>query len=1126
MFITNQGEDCTLQRRLSELMQFSSQLDILVGFFYFSGVKVMTEPLRQNKDIRLRVLVGMEAERYCGQLVEIAQGISGESDNDVRTRFYASLRRILGDAKLDQQSFHERLEVFIELLTEGRLEIRKTREPNHAKLYIFSMDEQHKQLREKAWLTGSSNFSEPGLSTRDELNVEIADFGAEEASTYYEHLWMDAIPLTEDEEQRKILLEIIRDSSVAATVIPFEAYYLVLKHYLEHQQSRLKMAMLEGILNKAGFSKLRYQVDAVAQAMNKIEAYHGVIIADVVGLGKSVIGSLLAAMSRKRGLIICPPGLVGERGGAHGGWHEYVTKFGLHDWEVFSRGDLEKVENFLTRDPDFDMVIVDEAHYYRNESTEAYARMKNICSNKDVVLLTATPFNNRPADLLALLHLFSSGKQSPFVPGGNLDGRFAKFKTDFENVTRVRKFIAKNDWESARHLLEICGVSTQRLNQGANHEGILQALRDVSEEVAQGIRQVMEKIVIRRNRLDLRQDPDYSHEISTLSNVRPPVQQFFELTPEQDAFYERVVHDYFGPDGRFHGAFYRPQAYVLNKEGLDDYQDNIYTMLLRMLALRFESSFGAFRQSIENAKNMMERAERIIGRFGVYIYDRKITEKVMEVEDDVDAYEILLKQLEQQGNKTGKRKSKHEAEYRLSDRNFDGKRFMADLKSDIALMKAVLEEVDALKLVRNDPKATALAKTITAIVKGQHAEIAAEDTKRKVLVFTAYTDTLKHISAYVEQECLGRVLTVDSGSYTQEKDRLVKANFDASAEVQEDDYDILLTTDKLSEGFNLNRAGAVVNYDIPWNPTRVIQRVGRINRIGKKVFDDLYILNFFPTLRGASINQNKEMAQSKMFAIHSILGEDSQIFSEEETPSPAALFSKLNSSLDEQETISTYTDIKLKFQAATKMLQKKHPEVLERIKRLPNMVKTAMLAEPHATLMFRRRGPGFFALQHTAGREISEIPMEQAVKLIECDFDTPRAPLSHDFWVYPNEQDTENGQRRQKDGIYSDLKAYQPAVQPPQRGGVSDATQAIVKLEQCKEELPHELKQFANDVIEDIQHFGALPRLTIKRIAEAETPEAVQDILLRVARVRGYDYVQKLRDRALTEEIVVTVQRN
>lgn len=1119
MFITNQGEGPSLENRLSELMQYSCRLDILVGFFYFSGVRVMADALRANKDLHLRVLVGMEAERHCGQLVEVFNGVQGESANDTRTRFYASLRRILGDETLDKQSFHERLGIFIELLAEGRLEIRKTLEPNHAKLYLFTMGGQHRALREKVWLTGSSNFSAPGLSIRDELNVEVCDFGAQEASDYYETLWQRAVPLTEDEEQRNTLLEIVNDSSVAATITPYEAYFLILKNYVEHQKSHLKTTLVEGILKKAGFTKYRYQVDAVAQALNKLEAYQGVIIADVVGLGKTVIASLLGAVSRKRGLIICPPGLVGKRGGAHGGWHEYVTKFGLHDWEIFSRGDMQLIEDYLVRDPDFDMVIVDEAHYFRNERTEAYAHLKNICCNKEVVLLTATPFNNKPSDLQALLHLFSSGKQSPFVPGGNLDGRFAVFQEQFRVVNFVKKCIIRGEWDEAARQLARCGFSTQRLNEGADHEGIKQALKELATNIAQGIRQVMEKITIRRNRLDLQQDPEYRDELTTLSVVKPPVQQFFELSREQDDFYDRVVNEYFGYHGTFHGAFYRPQAYLINQAGQDDYQENIYLMLRSQLALRFESSFGAFRQSVENVRKMMSRTLAFIKRAGVYIYDRDITDKLLNIEDDADMFEEYLRLLEELAV-TGGRRRKQVVEYRLSDHDFDGLRFLQDFEEDIALMERVLEEVDTLRLVETDPKAAALTTSITSIVKNQLAVIPAEGHKRKVLVFTAYTDTLNHIAPYVEAAYPGRVLTVSGANFSPERVRQVKANFDASSEVQEDDFDILLSTDKLSEGFNLNRAGVVVNYDIPWNPTRVIQRVGRINRIGKKMFENLYILNFFPTLRGSTINQNREMAESKMFAIHTILGEDAQIFSEEETPTPAALFSKLNSSLDEKESLSTYTEAKLKYLEAAKMLREEHPEVLERIKRLPNMVKTAMLAEPHSTLMFRRRGPGFFALQHKTGREISEIPLNEAIKLAECSYNTPRVPLSADFWVYPNEGAGSNC------GIYSDLKNYQPPVQAPQRGGVSDATRAIATLELHKGDLPHELKLFADDIIEDIQQYGSLPRKTISKIADASTLDELQDVLVSIARVRGYDYVQNLRDRAIQEEILVTVQRN
>jgi hypothetical protein len=178
-----------------------------------------------------------------------------------------------------------------------------------------------------------------------------------------------AVPLTADDDSRNRLIKILKECSVAAEVTPFEAYFLVLQNYLEHQKTLLKELQVERILKGAGFTKYRYQVDAVAQAMARLDAYHGVIIADVVGLGKSIIGGLLGAVRSKRGLVVCPPGLMGDPTGATGGWYEYLNKFKLHDWEVWSRGKLEDLAEKLKRDPDFDMVIVDEAHNFRSERT-------------------------------------------------------------------------------------------------------------------------------------------------------------------------------------------------------------------------------------------------------------------------------------------------------------------------------------------------------------------------------------------------------------------------------------------------------------------------------------------------------------------------------------------------------------------------------------------------------------------------------------------------------------------------------------------------------------------------------------------------------------------------------------
>lgn len=368
-----------------------------------------------------------------------------------------------------------------------------------------------------------------------------------------------------------------------------------------------------------------------------------------------------------------------------------------------------------------------------------------------------------------------------------------------------------------------------------------------------------------------------------------------------------------------------------------------------------------------------------------------------------------------------------------------------------------------------------------------------------------------------------RVLVVDGDNFGKAKALSVKRNFDASFETQEDDFDILLTTDKLSEGFNLNRAGLVVNYDIPWNPTRVIQRVGRINRIGKKVFENLYIFNFFPTIMGSTIAQNRQIAEAKMFAIHQILGEDAQIFSVEEEPRAAALFDKFSANLDDRETVGFYTKMRKEYAFQTNFLEKNHPETFERIRAFPPMVKTAWAGNPHATFLFRRQGPGFFAIANQASEgTISEWSFEEAFLAIQCKFTQPREPFSDGFWS------TRQSDGTKREGTYDRLKSFKPD-RIPASSNLSISVQAIAALENVLPQLSHDLQGFATDVIEDIGSYGTIPQATLLRIVHAAGSTAasiVSDILEDIRRLRGANYIERERRRAAADSIVVTIEKH
>ncbi len=1123
-------EKSALGKRLYELMSASSRLDMLVGFFYFSGIKAIAQPLRENPDTTLRVLVGMESDFVAGQLVEVTRE-GDQSYSGFYERFLDSVRRVVRSSAVDNQEFHERLSLVMELLESGRLEIRKTREPNHSKLYIFQLREKSLLVAQnKIWVTGSSNFSEPGLMSRDELNVQISDYGQEIVQQYFDELWEDAVPLTAEEDGRRRLLELLRYGSVAAAVTPFEAYYLILKQYLDYQKAQLNEERLNTLLERARFTRYRYQTDAVAQALQKLNEYGGVVVADVVGLGKSIIAGLVAAMRSCRGLILCPPGLIGPAEGNAGGWSEYLTRFGLKQrgWEVWSRGKLDAVLEKLKTDPHFDMVIVDEAHNYRNEKTEEYSLLSEICFGREVILLTATPFNNRPSDIYALMRLFVPAKQSSF---GDLEAQFRGFQKRYEDLSALSKALQAKDWSSINRLLKVCGMPLVNRTEAEALEKAKRVHGELSKALTSAVRQVMEKIVIRRNRLDLVRDPDYATEINTLSQVHAPKEQFFELSESQDAFYDRVIREYFGKTGLFRGAVYRPDNYRRDQQGVDDAQTNIYNIIRAQLVRRFESSFGAFRKSVENLKKTLELCQSFIERAGIFLYDRALMERLLSMEDDADMFEAILAAIEEWEAERPLRGGKR-LDYSMTDPDFETTRFKSDIAADINLMNRILKEMTELKLEEEDPKSAKLTEVLEQILENRHSDVTVEDVKRKVLVFTEFADTVAHLAKAVGARFGSRVMSVDGRSFTASKAEAVKHNFDASFEEEKqlDRYDILVTTDKLSEGFNLNRAGLVINYDIPWNPTRVIQRVGRINRVGKKVFENLYIFNFFPTRKGCTVVRNRAIAQEKMFAIHEILGEDAQIFSPEERPAASLLYNKL-CSLDSEESLSAYTLMKQTFAKVEAELQRKNPEALERIERFPDMVKTAWKARDenkHGVFMFRRRGGTFSAIAFDKEkRVVEEWPLELAIEQISCAFEEPRLSFSQEFWKYDQWKKGSNTPR----GIYEELKTYSPRGVPVQ-GGLPDSVIAVSVLNRLTRELSVELQPFARELARDIQNVGTLSSKFLRDLAQlssvADTETATKRLekLLRTLRsLRGDAYLDALKKSLKEERVIVTVEK-
>ena len=1112
-FITNNENQKSLKGRIRTLISISDELKFLVGFFYFSGWEEVYQQLRENKNIQLKLLVGLQVSKLVNQMVEHGEEEEDLSQEDHFHKFMSSLGQALNNEEMDTEPFYNQVTFFLRMIQENRLLIRKTENPNHAKLYLFKLNQEQSNIQNMTgqFVTGSSNLTKAGLSGQEEFNVEIKDYGFPEAESYFDELWERAIPISEDDTRRKKLLRFIEYKSQAATVTPFEAYALVLKTYLDLQEQKHIRPEVEGLLEEKGFKKYSYQLDAVNQALNIIETYNGVIIADVVGLGKSIIASLIAKNLGQRGMVICPPGLMGDKMSGTG-WYGYIQDFRLYDWEVESRGRLQELAEYI-HEKNIDVVIVDEAHYYRNQDTADYEALLNICRDKTVILLTATPFSNSPADIFSLLKLFLVPGKSGITIEDNLEGLFSAYNFRFRQLNEIMKYYNSDDPKKSKKAEQLYVELI-----GDDLPVDIDKVRRETQRLANKLKNIISSVVIRRNRLDLKKDRQYSQEVDQLSDVQDPVELFFELSPEQNDFYNRIIHEYFRENGRFSGAIYQPFSYetiVEDPENLDEtgnrayqQQRNLYDFMRRLLVKRFESSFGAFAESIERFLRVHEIVEDFIEQSnGKYILDRKLIEDIYQKDED----EIMESLYKFENDLLEKKVPKNNRVYDINE--FERKEdFLADIQKDKELFKAIMQELEQLNIVEQDPKREAVYDQIDHILKN-------ESPRRKVVVFSEYIDTIRHLEGFLSKR-LGERLLVCEGKVTKQLQNQLYSDFDAQYKgEQTDQFDVLITSDKLSEGISLNRAGAIINYDIPWNPTRVIQRVGRINRIGTKVFDELYIYNFFPTETGADVVKSREIAGQKMFLIHNSLGEDAKIFEAGEEPTPSGLFNRLNQNPYDAEELNTSTIIRNQYSE----IKEQYPEVISKIKELPHRVKTAKSYSHNQLTVLRKKGLGLFSQVVNEPQEkdnqVEEVPFEEFLPLVECEYDQTRLELSKNFWP-----------------AYNAIKSYKPKYKASKSENALETKAHTnlklgLKLLDPKEEA---IAEFMKTLIRDIRQFHTLSSRTLGRLGRKNLSEksddqeqkAFFDEVRWIMNQLGSDYLEKILKRVEGQksEVIIGVE--
>jgi superfamily II DNA or RNA helicase len=1111
-FITNH-ENKDLKSRLQELIEISKELKFLVGFFYFSGMKEFYETLKKLYDEgklsqeHIKILVGLNVDKGNYGLYEAAMEL--KSEDEYFQALINSIKITFTSQELDDEDIYEQVRFFVKLLKEKIIVIRKTWKPNHSKLYLFKTKE---ISTPHLFITGSSNLTSAGLVKQNEFNVEIKDYGFEEAEKYFDDLWKDSIALSEDDVKK--LVYTMKNETALRDVDPFPAYVYLLKTYIETYKTKDTFNNLVKLMRRKNYEPYSYQLEAVSQAIANCKSHGGTILADVVGLGKTVVACMVANALGKRGIVIAPPHLIGPDDKSTG-WKKYLKDFDLSNWEIFSVGKLDKALEFVREHGNIEVVIVDEAHRFRNENTLNYHYLKEICRGKTVLLLTATPFNNKPSDIFALLKLFTIPKKSTIVFDEDLKSKFEEYKNLFNKLSYIKNHYNSPNKRKKEKALNYYKKIFSESIETTEIDIDIDKVKTRIKELAKHIRSILEPVVIRRNRLDLKH---YKEKID-LPKVRDPEDRFYELTKEQSEFYDEVISAFKDKEhgGRFKGAIYIPIKY---EKGIKDdeleieddnsneskfgkeekfslmYQRNLYDFMRRILVKRFESSFGSFYESIKRFKSIHETALDFIKKTNKFILDRKLMEDLAEKDSDE-----ILKELEKYEKDLKEQKINPEY-YKLYDLDkFKQKnKFIKDVQNDIKLFDGFLQEMEELKLTQNDPKADKLIERVEEFLK----------EGRKVVIFTEYTDTAKHLDNILKKHFKDKVLTAygNIGKTTFEE---IAKNFDAQYKHQEDKYQILLTTDKLSEGYNLNRAGVVINYDIPWNPVRVIQRVGRINRIGKKVYDEIYIVNFFPTEQGADTVRSKEIAQTKMFMIHNILGEDAKIFDSSEEPEPSKLYRRLNEYREDEEE-SFFTKIRDELSK----IEESYPEVIKEIQNMPQRVRTAKQSNKNELMVFIRKGKDLFVgYKDYAERQPKIVSFEEIYEKIKATPKTERLKRSKDF------------QSNYK--IASNKEAYIKRKSKPRNTEID----ALYLLNDLKNRDIGELRNFVLALIKDIQEYSTLSEYTLQEITKIKNDlddiKKIKEKLEEIKKEIGEDFIERIENQLKlldleNQEIIMAVE--
>lgn len=803
-------------------------LDVATAYFNVQGFKLIREGLLGLGSFRL--LFGDEPAdgMAVGLLPRAATSLRGELN---AAPYSEELLRTIEDLI----AFLRRPNVAVRAYQGGFL---------HAKAYLFYGDRPSTgwdRFRPVAAIVGSSNLTGPGLTTNRELNLAHKAVLDEEDlhDDLPAALWPEKEPFQESFAERE--RELIWKASVGARAIAdldawferqwsasrdfkgdlvelldaskfgtreYTPYQVYLKALFEYFRDDLGQDTGPGVTRSA-VDLAEFQEDAVKKARKILARYDGVLIGDSVGLGKTWIGKKLledhAYHLRQKALVVCPASLRRM-------WQDELREATISA-TILSQEELGQTDFDPSPYGDTDVVLIDESHNFRNKVSQRYENLERLVSlnggrgrdgqRKKLILLSATPINNDIFDLYHQISLFTRGDRGYFAAAG---------------IGDLQRYFA-----SARRESRNGGSSVALFN-------------------------LLEEVVIRRTRPFIRRA--YPNATIRGQQVSWPERRLktvqYDLEATYGGIYDRIVNAI----DTLRLAPYQLESYKRQGVKRDQFEEGREEALAGIFKSRYlkrlESSVEAFRISVR-------RALEFIKTFESYVLDGRVLDsrsfhramRYLEREDVED--DATPRSMADDLDEHKEAREFLSSLPTLDASEYDLRRLHGALQADVDALTDVWHLIKDISPER-DVKLTGLKELLSGPLRGE-----------KVLLFTYYKDTARYLYRELAgdrgkswREIAGEptIRRMDSGAPTRERSRLIeafapRANGRPDLAGSEDEVDILLSTDVLSEGQNLQDCGTVLNYDLHWNPTRMVQRAGRVDRL-LSPNEVVWIYNMFP----------------------------------------------------------------------------------------------------------------------------------------------------------------------------------------------------------------------------------------------------------------------------------------